>query len=132
MTAIVHALARAVKVQLLAPASRSATAATPTAVDLLDYEGTGIFCIESAAGTGTAPTANFTLEDSPDNVTFTAVTIPGGAFTQVTNAAASSQERYINVSELQRYVRVPFTLGGSGGPAFICSSSFVGQKKYQS
>src|SRR3972149_4882348 len=55
MTAIAHALAKALLVNLMPTAARTATG-QGSAVNLLDYEGTVALVLDSAAGTGTQPT----------------------------------------------------------------------------
>ena len=78
-----------------------------TGIDLLEYEGDILFVLDSAAGGGSSPTLDVTIEDSADNSTFTALS--GAAFTQVTGSA-SSQKLSISADECKRYVRVKFCL----------------------
>ena len=44
-----------------------------TGIDLQDYEGDILFILDSAAGGGSSPTLDVTIEDSADNSTFAAV-----------------------------------------------------------
>ena len=139
MTATLSALIRAIYNSIFAPAARTASA-NGTGLDLADYEGMCVLSLESAAGTGTAPTLDFKLQESDDNTTFTDVAVASlfssnnsaaGAFVQVTGAAASVQSRTVDASQLKRYVRGVFTIGGTT-PSFTCQASLIGQKKYQS
>ena len=97
-----------------------------TGIDLKDYEGDILFILDSAAGGGSSPTLDVTIEDSADNSTFAALS--GAAFTQVTGSA-SSQKLSISADECKRYVRVKFTIGGSS-PTFDLSVTGLGLKKY--
>ena len=97
-----------------------------TGIDLQGYEGDILFILDSAAGGGSSPTLDVTIEDSDDNSTFGALS--GAAFTQVTGSA-STQKLSISADECKRYVRVKFTIGGSS-PSFDFSVTGLGLKKY--
>ena len=134
MTSIQHALQKALLIVLQATAAKTATG-NGTAVDCVDYEGSAAVVLDSAAaGAGTNPTLDVTLEESDDNSTFTAVpatAFSGGAnFTQVTNAA-SQQLIYMTMSDRKRYIRSKHTIGGTNSPSFTFSCHIVSQKKYQ-
>ena len=90
------------------------------------YEGDILFILDSAAGGGSSPTLDVTIEDSDDNSTFGSLS--GAAFTQVTGSA-STQKLSISADECKRYVRVKFTIGGSS-PTFDLSVTGLGLKKY--
>lgn len=106
-------------------AARTATGQT-SGIDLQTYDGDVVFLLDSAAGSGTSPTLNVTIEDSADNSSFAAIS--GAAFTQVTGTA-SAQKLVINKDSARRYVRVKYTIGGSS-PSFTFSVNAVGVTKY--
>jgi hypothetical protein len=116
------------KLQLLSfhpVAARTATG-NGTGVDLNDYDGDVVFVLDSAAGTGTSPTLDVTVEASADNSTFTALS--GVAFTRVTTTAGR-QKLVMNHDDVARYVRIVYTIGGTT-PSFTFSVTAVGLKKY--
>jgi hypothetical protein len=106
-------------------AARTATGQT-SGIDLQTYDGDVVFLLDSAAGSGTSPTLDVTIEDSADNSSFAAIS--GAAFTQVTGTA-SAQKLVINKDSARRYVRVKYTIGGSS-PSFTFSVNAVGVTKY--
>ena len=109
----------------LIPAAAVTATANGTAVDIKDFIGNLQVLLDAGAGTGTTPTLDIKLQDSPDNVTFT--DIAGKSFTQVT-AAASRQQMVLNTDACARYVRAVATLGGST-PSFPVSVQAVGVKQ---
>lgn len=116
------------KLELIAghpTAARTATGQT-SGIDLQQYDGDVVFVLDSAAGTGTSPTMDVTIEDSADNSSFAAIT--GAAFTQVAGTA-SAQKLVISKDEARRYVRVKYTIGGTS-PSFTFSVNGIGVKKY--
>ena len=113
------------KVDVAVPLAATVTA-NRTAVDLRDYTGGGLFILSALNNSGTTPTLDVKLQDSPDNSTFTDV--PGGAFTQVTTGAGSTQILGLNMDTLQRYVRVVDTLTGTS-PNTTRSVAFIGHKQ---
>lgn len=106
-------------------AARTATGQT-SGIDLQTYDGDVVFLLDSAAGTGTSPTLDVTIEDSADNSSFAAIT--GAAFTQVTGTA-SAQKLVVNKDSARRYVRVKYTIAGTS-PSFTFSVNAVGVTKY--
>jgi len=106
-------------------AARTSTGQT-SGIDLKDYDGDVVFLLDSAAGTGTSPTLDVTIEDSADNSSFAAIT--DAAFTQVTGTA-SAQKLVVNKDSARRYVRVKYTIGGTT-PSFTFSVNAVGVTKY--
>lgn len=66
--------------------------------------------LDSAAGTGTAPTLDVKFQTSFDGTDAAAVDIPTGAFTQVA-AAASAQVKSLTV--MHRYIKVIWTIAGT-------------------
>jgi hypothetical protein len=127
MTHLLNALAQAAGSVLAAAARRTATL-TGTGIDVLAYEGVGLFVLNSSAGTGTDPTLDVKLQHSDDDVTYADVT--AGAFTQVTDVAGTAgvQVKKLNVADLKRYVRVVGTVGG-GTPSFDYGVEFLGIRK---
>ena len=131
MTAILNALARGDVKNLLGSLSRGAGTTNGTGVDMRDYEGVVLAVLDSAASAATG-TLDVKLQESDDNVTFTDIAIAqiiGGAFTQVTSAAASVQSRYFDVSAVKQFVRAQ---GVGVNAATVYGVNLIGQKKYQS
>lgn len=96
-------------VELLPVAARTADA-NGSAIDMLNYDGPVMIILTSAAGTGTTPTLDVTIEQSTASGTgFAAIT--GAAFTQVTDAADSTQMIQINLEH--RYIRAVSTITGT-------------------
>jgi hypothetical protein len=122
-----NALAKASTETLLAPADRITTA-SGTGVDISQYEGLALVILNSAAGTGTTPTLAVVLEEcDTSGGTYTAV--PSGAYTGVTDAAASQQKIVLDVGPRKKFLRATATIGGTS-PHFLTSCAFVGMKKY--
>ena len=118
------------KVNLIAghpTAARTATGQT-SGIDLKDYDGDVVFFLDSAAGGGSSPTLDVTVEDSADNSSFAAVSSGAVAFTQVTGTA-SAQAVSVNKDDARRYARIKYTIGGSS-PTFTFSVNAIGLKKY--
>ena len=107
-------------------AARTATGQT-AGIDLRVFDGDVVFVLDSAAGAGTSPTLDVTIEDSADNSSFSALS--GAAFTQVTGTA-SAQKLSIDKDNAKRYVRIKYTIGGSSGQSFTFSVNALGLKKY--
>ena len=127
MTNLLNTLAQAVGLVLAAAARRTSTL-TGTGIDVLDYEGVGLFVFNASAGTGTSPTLDVKLQHSDDDSTYADVN--GGAFAQVTDGAGTAgvQVLKLNVSDLKRYLRVVGTIAGTT-PSFDFGVEFVGIKK---
>lgn len=114
--------------QLAAPIARTSTL-TGTAIDLLDYEGEGLFILNAALATaGTTPTLDCKLQHcATSGGTYADIT--GATYTQVTDAAgAGMQALSLNVSNLERYVKIIGTIAGANA-SFDFTASFVGFKK---
>ena len=109
-------------------AARTATGQT-AGIDLRVYDGDVVFVLDSAAGAGTSPTLDVTIEDSADNSSFAAISSGAVAFTQVTGTAAA-QAVSVNKDDASRYVRIKYTIGGSSGQSFTFSVNAFGLKKY--
>lgn len=108
-------------------AARTATG-NGTAVDMLAFDGDIVLVLDSAAGTGTSPTLDVTVQASATSGgTFTA--IAGAVFTQVAGTA-SQQRIVVSKDDNQRWMRIVHTIGGST-PSFTFSVNALGQPKYQ-
>lgn len=64
---------------------------------------------------GSSPTLDVRVETGPDNSTWTTV----GSFTQATGVTSQTK----SFAGLDRYARVAWTIGGTGGPSFTFSVS---------
>lgn len=96
-----------------------------TGVDLKDYDG-DIQVILSGTAAGSGADLTFRLEESADDVTYTAVT--GGGFTVIGNAAYKEVKTF-NRDGLKRYVRLSCTAEtGTASSAVTCFG--YGLKKY--
>ena len=122
-------LARVTDLALMAPAVRTASANGP-GVDVTDYEGVGLILVASSAEASTG-TCDVTIQDSPDNSTWSNVTLLDGAFGQITNAGTFEQVRRIDVQGGNKFIRAVQTVGG-GSPSAMTSVSFLGIKKVAS
>ena len=114
------------KLIALAVAVRLAATNTGTAgVDVSGYSGDARLVLNSSAGEGVGHTMTTKLQHSADNgATDAWADVPGLAFAQVTNAAASQQTIDFNVDKCKRWVRVVDTLGGSS-PYFTRAVSLL-------
>jgi len=94
---------------ILASAARTATVASQP----INVEGckTANIYLKSAAGTGTTPTLDVTIQDSPDGTNWYTVDT---AFTQVTNAASTQVKRLTNFG---KFLRVNCVIAGTS-PSF--------------
>ncbi len=123
-----HKLQEAASAEIIAASPVTATA-NGSSVDVADYEGSVRFILSSAAGSGTSPTLDVTIEDSADGSTGWAA-IPGAAFTQVTDAAGATESIAVNLDNAKRYVRGVDTVTGTT-PTFVRAVVMVGFKKYR-
>ena len=96
-----------------------------TGVDLAGYEG-DVQLILSGTAAGAAADLTFRIEESADDVTYTAAT--GGTFTAIGNAAYK-EVLTLNSNDLQRYIRLSCTAEtGTASSAVTCFG--FGLKKY--
>lgn len=92
--------------------------ATPTGVDMGD--GDGLCNVAVYLGTIHADTTGaVTVEESDDNVTFTAVTLEGSVTLTYTGTADNTVLRAL-FQRSKRYVRTPLNSGGSTESAGVC------------
>jgi hypothetical protein len=104
-------------------AGRSATA-TGTGVDVSACKGSIAFVLDSAAASA-GDTLDVTIEHSDASGSgYTAVT--GGAFTQVTSAAAAQQIVALNADSLKKYVRAVGTIAGNGSESIVFAVHAIG------
>ncbi len=118
-----------VNVLELIPAQAATSTVTGTGVDLLDYDGKIKAILASSIGGGADHTLDVKLQESADNSTFT--DISGATFTQVTNAADSTESIGLEVTPTERYIRAVGTIAGTT-PTFSFAVVAVGSKKYMS
>lgn len=111
--------------QLLAPASRTATA-NGTGVDLQSYTHTQgheyAANLQVGAVTGTTPTLDVKVQESDDNSSFS--DISGATFAQKTAAG----EETIYFRSVKRYVRLVATIGGTS-PVFPSCATLLATKR---
>jgi hypothetical protein len=101
-------------------------AGNQTGIDIRDYDGEiQIVLLGTAAGAGADLT--FRIEESEDNVTYTAVT--GGGFTAIANTA-SKQVITLNASSLMRWIRLSCT-AETGTASSNVSCIGYGTKTYE-
>lgn len=106
----------------LLPSVRLAADNNGAGVDIRDYDGEALVLLNSSATEGAGQTADFKLQESDDNSAWSDVPVAklaGGAFTQVTNAAASFQKRGISLGERKRYLRVVTDVTGAGATVTV-------------
>ena len=96
-----------------------------TGVDLAGYEG-DVQIILSGTAAGAAADLTFRIEESADDVTYTAAT--GGTFTAIGNAAYK-EVLTLNSNDLKRYVRLSCT-AKTGSPSSAVTCFGFGLKKY--
>jgi len=113
----------------LIPADSLSAGANHTGVDIKDVEGSLLLLLSTQNVSGTSPTLDIHIEDSPDNSTYTDVS--GKSFTQVTDAAASFQSMKIDSRAVDRYIRAVSALGGTS-PVFDAALVAVAIEKYAS
>jgi hypothetical protein len=125
-----NALAQGV-VASLAEADERTSTLTGTAIDVVAYEGVAAIILNSgAASAGTTPTLDVKLQEC-DTSGGTYTDVSGATFTQVTDAAAVCEVIFVNVSDLQRYLKVIGTIAGAGA-TFDFGVEFLGIKKASS
>ena len=113
---------------LLMAGDQLATTTTSSAFDAKDYEGIVAITLGSAAGTGTSPTLDVKLQHC-DTSGGSYADVSGAVFTQVDDTAGGSGQRIlVNVSDLERYLKVVATIAGTT-PKFSFGVVFLGVKK---
>lgn len=117
------------KLQLtnLHPTTARTATGNGTGADVQARDGDLVLVLDSAAGTGTAPTLDVTVESS-DTLGGTYTAITGAAFTRVTTTA-SQQLLVISKDEARRFIRIVYTLTGTT-PSFTFSVNALGVNKY--
>lgn len=108
---------------LAAPTARTATG-TGSSIDVRTQNGLAAVMLSAAAGTGTTPTLDVTIQDSVDGSTgWTNIT--GAAFTQVTTAD-SAQKIGVNLDACRGFIRASWTIGGTT-PSFNFAVAVLGR-----
>jgi len=111
----------------------AATALIDNPIDLSQYEGDVRVTLQANNQAGTDPTLDVACHGSSDDgVADAYAAITGGGFTQVTDAAASTQTIVLDTRAIERYLQVKLTIGGTDSPAFEVAVSITGRKKYRS
>lgn len=111
--------------QLFRPAARAATA-NGTGVDCKDCEGPLTAIAEY--GTCTDGEYLFSLEESTDDSTYTALTPYEGSFVTITSAADEGNQ-VVQFKRTKRYVRGVITESSAGSTGVVCSLVLLGRKK---
>lgn len=124
MTAFLRALVNAVVTRVVAPAAATSTV-TSAGVDMLAYEGTASFIVDTGAVSGTTPTLDSKLQDSADNSTGWA-DISGATAAQ--RVATGVDKIDCDVQASRRYVRYVGTIAGTS-PSFLTGVTVLGVKK---
>lgn len=94
---------------------------TGAAVDVTLLKGKGKVVLNCGAATaGTSPTCTVKLTHAATSGGSYS-DVPGGAFTAVTDAAASVQQKFIDFDSLHPFVKVVATVGGTDTPTFPLS-----------
>ncbi len=113
---------------LFPTAARTATV-NGAALNVRDFLGRTKVILDSSIGSGTAPTLDVKLQDSPDGTTGWADI--GAAFAQVTDAAASLQSIGVPIDRQDVFIRAVATITGSAGQSFTFSVNLIGNKESQ-
>lgn len=125
---IINNLADCLQVLDIIPVASVTSDGNGTGVDLVSYAGDIAIVLDCVNTAGTTPTMDIKIQESDDNLSFSDVT--SGAFTQVTDAAASVQKLSLNKDALKRYIRAVKDIGGTNSPAFLVSVKGYAFKKY--
>lgn len=116
-------------VRQLAAAAANTSTLTGAAVDIRDLTGQCVAIMSSGVGTGTAPTLNAKIQDSPDGSGSWA-DLAGATFAEVTDVGgtAGSQKIIFNKKATRGHVRLVGTIAGDT-PSFPFSAVLIGQRK---
>lgn len=109
--------------QLFTPAARAANA-NGTGVDCKEYEGPLMASVEYGVLTDGA--YQFSLEESTDNSTFTAITPLVGTLPII---SASTGVQRVMFKRTKRYVRGVITETSAGSTGVVCAMQLHGRKK---
>lgn len=118
-----HVLAAGVAVSLVDPASVTASAnGAGVAITPPARGHAAVIAMIDAASAGTLPTADFKLQSSPDNSTWT--DIPGAVAPQTTTVKRVVMIPFLP-GQVGKYIRPVTTIGGTASPAFTMSAVLV-------
>lgn len=106
----------------LAPVASISAAVDGTGVDLQQFHDSVAIILDANNVSGTTPTLDAKIQDSPDNTNWTDVA--GATFTTVDDSA-SKQTLRVHTREVERYIRVVLTPGGTS-PIYLASVNAVG------
>jgi hypothetical protein len=114
-----------VSATVLSVAAAISATTTGSAVDISDYTGNGLLILDSSATDGAGETSDVKITHcDTSNGTFVD---SGFAFDQVTNAAASFQQKFVSLDQFKKYVKVVNTLAGTS-PTVTYSVQVIGEK----
>jgi hypothetical protein len=97
-----------------------------SAIDLKGYEGSAAFILSAEAGGSGITYAVKITECSTSGGTYSDVT--DGAFTTTGANSAKFEKIYLNVSTLERYIKVSTTVAGGTGAGALCVTALVSSK----
>lgn len=121
---------REIDVVEAAPAVRRTATANGSGVSVANYVGTAAFVLQSSAGGGTSPTLDVKLQQSSDDGGSDAYAdISGATFTQLTDAADTTEAIYVDLDGSEQYIRCVFTIGGTS-PTFDCGVLLLAKNQY--
>jgi hypothetical protein len=115
------------EVLAISPVAAISADGNSTGVDITKYEGLMAIVLDSAAGSGTAPTLDVKLQHS-DAIGGTYTDVAGAAFAQV-SGTASRQKIVVNSQDLLPFIRVARDVGGTT-PSFTMSVVALALPKY--
>lgn len=117
------------KVDLQIPASKTSSGRS-SSVDVRDFTGRGFAVLTALNTAGTTPTLDAKLETSAASGSGQG-DLTGAAFTEVTDATASIQIIPLDFDDpnLNHYLDLAWTIGGTSTPTFTLSGAIFGRKR---
>lgn len=97
-----------------------------SAIDLQGYEGSAAFILSAEAGGSGITYAVKITECATSGGTYSDVT--DGAFTTTSANTAKFEKIYLNVSSLERFIKVSTTVAGGTGAGALCVTALVSAK----
>tara|TARA_R110002020_G_scaffold27081_2_gene87210 strand:- start:1600 stop:1977 length:378 start_codon:yes stop_codon:yes gene_type:complete len=101
--------------------------AVSAAVDLEDYEGDIVFCLDASAGGSGITYAVKVTECDTEGGTYSDMT--GGGFTTTGANTALQEKIFVNSNDMKRFIKVSTTVAGGTGTGFV-SVVALAAKKY--
>ena len=111
----------------LIPAQAATATVTGAAANIRQYVGKVKVILMSSIGGGTTPTLDVKIQDSPDGSTGWA-DVSGATFTQVTDAADSTQDIGMEIDSINPFVRAVGTITGTS-PTFSFAVGLIGMQQ---